>query len=155
MQVATTQQLAEILLAETREEIKKADAKAMRCLQAIGSGGLAVLVLLPDHPGSHDWRFWSGATGWALAMLFLGGAIAPRLHGGGPVETVTFFGHVARLGRPDRVRQCIEAAADDGLSRVVAQLWASSRIAMAKYQLIRIALLLTISAAILIAVSLA
>ena len=154
MQVDTAQQLAEILLAETRKEISRADAKAMRCLQAVGSGGLAVLVLLPD-PGGHDWWFWSGATGWALAMLCLGGAIAPRLLGGGPVETVTFFGHVARLGRPARVRQCIEAAADDGLSRVVAQLCAGSRIAMAKYQLIRIAVLLTISGAILIAGSLA
>lgn len=153
MQVATAQQLAESLLSETRDEIKWADAKAMRCLQAVGSGGFAVLVLLSGSE-AQDWRFWSGGAGWALAVLCLGAAIAPRLSHGAPAETVAFFGHVARLRRPSRVQQCIEAAAEDGLPRTVGQLCATSRIAVAKYQLIRIALLLTTAAGILIAFSL-
>ncbi|GLY05518.1 Pycsar system effector family protein [Actinoplanes sp. NBRC 101535] len=153
MSVVTSQQLAEKLLTETRDEIRRADTKATDCLQIIGGGGFTLLITLPGNT-SDDWRWWAAGTAWTLAMLCLAAAVTPRLHNAGPAERVTYFGHVARLRRPARVQRCIEEAAADTLPGVIAQLCASSRIALVKFQLIRIAIVLTAGSVALIATSL-
>lgn len=153
MSVDRAQELAEKLLAETREEVKRADAKAMSCLQAIGGGGFAVLLLTSGtRPGDRLW--WAGAAVWVVALLCLAGAIAPRLRGGEPTGAITYFGHVVRLGQPARVLERIEAAAPGDLIGTVAQLCASSQIAMAKFRLIRAAVICAIGAAALVGVGL-
>jgi hypothetical protein len=57
MSVRNAQQRAQRLLAETRDEVRRADAKAMNCLQAVGAGGFAVLALLSGAE-TRDWRWW-------------------------------------------------------------------------------------------------
>ena len=153
MSVQTPLQIAERLLAETREELRRADAKAMSCLQGVGGGGFAVITVSAV-PAAHDWLWWAGCAGWAVSLICLASAVAPRLGGGGPAEVATFFGHIVRLRSPARVQRCIEVASTDALPGLVVQLCASSRIAMAKYRLIRIATYTAVGSAVLLGASL-
>ncbi|AGL18769.1 Pycsar system effector family protein [Actinoplanes sp. N902-109] len=140
----TPVQVAERLLNETRDQVRRADARATAGLQAVAGGGFTVVTLVSGRPGTAG-ALWPVAGGlWALAVLCLLGALVPRLTG---PRDVTSFVHVARLGSTARITAGIEAAAADLLPGTVGELRALSRIALIKYRLIRAAAFLSCAAA--------
>jgi hypothetical protein len=135
--------LTERLLGETRDEIRRADARARQWLAMLGAGAAAVITTWAvsgapwQHGGPAGWIAGSGLAGAALAAIFLTLALVPRT-GGGDAEQVAYFGHIHRIGDPQRVRQLLEVAARDEPRSLVTELCLLSRIAVVKYRHLRL-----------------
>jgi hypothetical protein len=137
--------LTERLVSETRDEVRRADAKAAQWVAAISAGAVAVLASWTTAP-PEPWRSgglvaWlvSGACGCAVvAVVMLTLALVPRTGGGADPRHLAYFGHVHRIGDPDAVRQYLAEGAVDTLPALVTQLCWLSRLAVIKYRYARL-----------------
>lgn len=145
------------LIAETRDEIRRADAKAAQWLTTLGAASAAALAAWTTR-GSTPWELAGihmllTAAGGACAvgaMAALTLALIPRIGGSSEPGHVAYFGHVYRIGDPDRVRRLLEGAAADLMPGLVAELCTLSRIAMLKYRYTRLGAVLSALASVLI-----
>ncbi|MDT0331733.1 Pycsar system effector family protein [Nocardiopsis lambiniae] len=139
------------LLADTREEIVRADQKAAILSAAMGVAIGAVLgPLLSDVDLTEGlplpWRalWWTGAATALAGIGCFGAAVFPRIRGPRtPAGAVGFYGDV--VAHPDDVslREGLTASAELELDRVVSQLREVSRIVVLKYLLLRAGILLS------------
>src|SRR4051812_15883694 len=110
------------LLAETREELTRADAKASILFAAFGVVVAVVLAGLV----SGDWApadlarlatvvFWVGTGLAVLAFVALGYTLWPRIEHEDLKEAVSYFGHVRAYRKHDRaaLRQALERGAQN------------------------------------------
>ncbi|RKR87244.1 hypothetical protein BDK92_1518 [Micromonospora pisi] len=153
--------LAERLIAETRDEVRRADEKATHWLSVLGGAALALVTALTgqswlpsDLRGADRWTWWTGCLCAALATLALVLALVPRTGGDENIQQVGYFGHVHQLGDPTVVRLCLERAARDSMPGLVGELCWISRLAMTKYRYTRLGTGLSALAAGLISTSL-
>jgi hypothetical protein len=158
---ASPVRLTERLLSETREEIRRADARASHWLAMLGSALLALLTAVVGQSwtparlaGADRWLWWSGCVCAAVALLALVLALLPRVWGDRDTDHVSYFGHVHRLRDPAVVRDYLERNAADSMPGLVAQLCQLSRLAVTKYRYTRIGTIFGTLAATLVAVSL-
>lgn len=132
------------LLAETREEVSRADAKASLLFSAFGVVTSAVAaVLVADDWSPFDlnncieWLWWFGAGLALIALLLLGWAVLPRITHVDHRERLFFFGHVAEYEDFERFSKAFDAAATTSWERTVDQIFVESKIAKRKYVLTR------------------
>ncbi|KUJ48504.1 Pycsar system effector family protein [Micromonospora maris] len=158
---AAAVRLTERLLAEAREELRRADAKAVQWLSLFGGALLALVTVLvgvswsPRHlTGTVAWTWWSGVLCGAAALLSLIMALLPRPNGDQELQLVAYFGHVHKLRDPVLVQRYVERVAHDTLPSLIYQLCWISRLAMTKYRWTRAGTVFSMLAAALIAVSL-
>jgi len=153
--------LAERLVSETRDEVRRADAKAAQWGAAFGAGAVAVLASwqagMPwpgEHGGPVAWLV-RGACGFAVAaVVALTLALIPRTGGGADPRHLAYFGHVHRIGDPDFVRQYLADSAVDTLPALVTQLCWLSRLAVIKYRYARLGILCGAAAGVLVLIAL-
>jgi hypothetical protein len=136
---------ARSLLAETREELDRADNKASIILAA---AGVAAGLLFSSAIGG-SWKpnelpplaksvWWAASVVGAIGVLCLGRAVFPIIRRrDGPAGSIRYFGDVAKLATPAEVRKMLLTAADDPLERTLDQVWILSRIVIVKYHYIR------------------
>jgi MFS family permease len=141
--------LARQLLAESREELNRADAKAASLFAVFGIAFGVVLAGLiagnwtpSDLPPAAGVVWWVGAACAALAMVAVGAAVWPRVDSKHATGRITYFGHVAGYRSREALCEALERQASEDLDRPVEQLETVSRIVMLKYTCIRAALLL-------------
>lgn len=132
------------LLAETREEVARADAKASLLFSAFGVVVSAVgAVLLADDWSPFqlnncvEWLWWLGAGLVVIALFLLGWAVLPRITHVDHKERLFFFGHVAEYGGFKEFSGAFESASSAAWDRTLDQIWAVSKIAKRKYLLTR------------------
>ena len=143
--VALTRQL----LAETREELHRADGKAAMLFAIFGIALGAVLAGIiagdwspTDLRAGADVVWWLGAACAVAALGAVAAAVWPRIHSHHASGRVTYFAHVVGYRNRAALREAIERqAADDG-DRPLEQLQALSGIVMTKYRLVRLGLIL-------------
>jgi hypothetical protein len=152
--------LAERLVAEAREEVRRADAKATQWLTMIGSVVLALMTVLAGQSWrpsmlseSDQWTWWAGCASAAMAVFALVLALIPRTSGDPDLRQVAYFGHIHRLRDPTMVRHYVERAAADTMPGLISQLCWISRLAMTKYRYARIGTIFASLAAALTAMS--
>lgn len=137
------------LLAETREELSRADGKAAMLFAIFGIAFGAVLAGVI----AGDWSprdltagaqvvWWLGAAAAVAALVALSAAVWPRLDSNQATGRVTYFAHVADYRTRDALREAIERQASEDDGRSLEQLQALSCIVMTKYQLVRSGLVL-------------
>ncbi|WP_147315648.1 Pycsar system effector family protein [Asanoa ferruginea] len=149
--------LAERLLSETRDEVRRADTKAAQWLAAIGAGATAVIASWPldDLPRVFaDLAAWLGVAGFGFAvaaLIALAMALVPRTGGDVDPSHVAYFGHVYRAGGPDHVRRHIERTADDLMPSLLTELCWLSRLAVLKYRYTRLGIVFGTCAGALVA----
>jgi hypothetical protein len=137
------------LLAETREEVARADAKASLLFSAFGvvTSAVAAILVADDwspfdlHNGI-EWVWWLGAAVAGAALLLLGMAVVPRISHGSSKENLYFFAHVAEHATLRELDQQLAVASLDSWKRTVDQLWTVSRVAHRKYVLTRRSMIL-------------
>lgn len=139
--------LATQLLAETREELIRADSKAAMLFAVFG---IALGVVLAGIVAG-DWApsdlaagaevvWWLGAASAALGLVAVGAAVWPRLKRKNATGRVTYFAHVIGYRDREALTEALARQASDDLARPIEQLEAISGIVMVKYRLIRWAL---------------
>jgi hypothetical protein len=143
------EQRAKTLLAETREELVRADAKATPLLGVNGILVAAVLAgVIAGNFSPSDlscWAeplFWFGAAAVLLAEALLCAAVFPRV--GHPQNSPSpvpprYFGDVARIDSCEQLAKALEQE-EDAAERALNELFALSRVAVMKYRLIAAAL---------------
>jgi hypothetical protein len=131
------------LLAETREELVRADGKASILLAGVGVVVGAVvsgLVSSGQSPTDLDrhaqWLFWVGTLVVCGGLVSLGAAVWPRIGAPRP-GVVQYFGDVPQYGHLDELKAAIAHEAQDTLNRDAAQLRDLAPIVMRKYRLTR------------------
>lgn len=142
------------LLAETREEVARADAKASLLFSAFGvviSAVSAVLIADDWSPfqlnNRVEWLWWAGASLSGIALFLLGWAVLPRVTHVDHRDRLYYFGHVAEYGKDfDGFAKRFESASDEMWHRTVDQIWAVSKIAKRKYLLTRRSMLTFLAA---------
>lgn len=151
---------AQRLLAENREELRRADLKASQALGAAGATALALMTAVvggawkPSQlDGSQQWTWSIGCLLWACSVATLMFALLPRLGSKADAEHVAYFGHVHRLMRGGDIRDALHRAARDPLPAVIAQLCWSSQVVMTKYQFVRCGLMCFVLAGMSLTVS--
>ncbi|MGH8931048.1 MAG: Pycsar system effector family protein [Egibacteraceae bacterium] len=135
---------AERLLATTREELHRADAKA----SIVFASASAVIVTLMAATLAGGWSparlagsrallWWAGAAVACAAVVLMGAAVYPRgasaRYSGPPLA---FYGDVARFADPAALRSALERSAPRELEQLVDQLMRVSRIVRLKYRLL-------------------
>lgn len=137
------------LLAETREELNRADAKAAMLFAIFGIAFGAVLAGViagdwspRDLPASAEVVWWLGAAAAVAALVALSAAVWPRLNSDHALGRVTYCSHVAGYRTREALREAIERQASEDGDRPLEQLQALSGIVMTKYQLVRSGLVL-------------
>ncbi|TDC69175.1 hypothetical protein E1283_26355 [Streptomyces hainanensis] len=133
----------ERLLAEMREEIGRADAKASILVGAVGvCGGI---MAGGSHVPAATWAallWWAGCVGWAVALAFLLVATFPRYRRSGwkRDQPVTYFLDVRRAARSGQLPQALHQTEADPLAGLTIALTNTSDIIAAKHRYIRGAL---------------
>lgn len=136
------------LLAETREEIVRADTKAAILFTAFGIAVAAVLAGLI----AGDWSpsdldrgatvvFWVGSGGAFVSFLALGYALWPRMKHKQAEGPASYYLKVHEYDDLNALRAALKQSAEAG-NRSVEQLKAASDIAWSKFIGIRIAMVL-------------
>ncbi|WP_214412204.1 Pycsar system effector family protein [Sphaerisporangium fuscum] len=134
------------LLAETREEVNKADAKAQVLLGIAGvglgavTGGLIAGSWTPFRlADSVEWLWWTGAVAALASLACLAGAVYPRTGVSeiGDPRTVAYYGDVVRLDSVQALVNALVRTARPDLRGVADQVRRLSRIVDRKYRLIR------------------
>jgi MFS family permease len=143
--VALTRQL----LAETREELSRADGKAAMLFAIFGIGFGAVLAGIiagdwspRDVAAGAEVVWWLGAVPAVAALVAVSAAVWPRLDSDHASGRVTYFAHVVGYRSHDALREAIEREAGEDGDRPLEQLQALSGIVMTKYRLVRVGLVL-------------
>lgn len=141
-------ELAKTLLAESREELTRADGKASLLLAALGLGISAILAAIL----AGDWKpfeleqpyqgaWWMG-SGFAGASFFcLCAAVYPKVKHRRAAKGVTYFGDVAALKTADALREALKRSETDPAERSVTQLHVVARLVGRKYRYIRLGLI--------------
>ncbi|MEC3895870.1 MULTISPECIES: Pycsar system effector family protein [Nocardiopsis] len=138
------------LLADSREELVRADQKAAILLAA---GGVLVGALLasllpgeapPEELGALTRAlWWVGTAITLLGVACFGCAVFPRVHNtGGRSEVVGYYGDVASYRDDATLRRALEASAAREPDRLVSQLREVARIVVYKYRLLRAGIVL-------------
>lgn len=134
------------LMAGTRDELARADAKAVRWMAAAGAmcaaGITSVLGRTVQTGLIGRWFCCVAVCLGLLAVGVLTAVVFPRC-GSDDRETVSYFGDVHRLGDPEHVRRRISRTVRGEISSLVGELCAVSRIAATKYRLLKVGILLT------------
>ncbi|SNY55403.1 Pycsar system effector family protein [Paractinoplanes atraurantiacus] len=141
--------LAERLLGEVREEVRRADAKATQWVAALGAATVTVPAWW-NADRTEPWLIAAAATCAAAAFAALALALLPRTAGAGDPRLVAYFGHIDHIGDPRAVRRHLEATAADNMPALVTQLCRLSRLAVLKYRCVRIGTLFGASAGALV-----
>jgi len=135
--------LGRTLLAETREELDRADRKAQILLAAAGIGVSAVLGGIAAGrwspfvlEGASAVSWWAGAAVVLVGMLLLALAVFPRIKHSHPQGKVAYFGHVASYPTVDALEAALRDTATDLHRRTLDQLLTISGIVVRKYRLI-------------------
>jgi hypothetical protein len=147
--------LAESLVAEARQELAQAEAKAVWLLSA------AVIALGAVMSGaeSGSWSpnqlsstlaqlvLWMSLGASAAGVYWLAMSLLPRFHNDGNKEKLAYFGHAAAFGFDTRDRKVIRATLGaalvqaatetDNLDRLADRVFDISTIVLAKYRRIR------------------
>ncbi|MEV6398552.1 Pycsar system effector family protein [Streptomyces sp. NPDC051907] len=133
-------ELVRVLIAETREELLKADNKAGLMLTALGAALTALLGAIgaggiaPQHYGPLPQAlFWAGCAAWPPSLVMLGLAVAPRV--GKPQGLRAHY-----FGDATATSVCALSAIvrrTDPLDRDVSQFAVLSRTVWIKYRCIR------------------
>lgn len=130
------------LLAETREEVARSDAKASLLFSAFGVVTSAVAAILIaddwspfDMDNAFEWLWWVGVVLSGVALLVLGLAVIPRVQNTDGQVSLYFFGHVAGYKRFHDFEKSFEGASTKWWDRTLNQIWVESRIARRKYRL--------------------
>jgi MFS family permease len=133
------------LLAETREELTRADSKAGLLLAA---SGVVIAALLAGLFGSQwtpsdlnanvEWLWWLGVASAAFGVFSIAAAVYPRIrrhrtvHPGVP----SYYGDVASYDNIDEFRSAIENV-PRSKERLIDQVFVLSNIVQRKYVLLR------------------
>lgn len=151
---------AETLLAETREELGRADSKASILFAAVGvvagvAGGAVVAGDWSPSELGNRWEglWWLGAALVGAAAVELVLAVVPRVRHRGDRDKVAYFGHVVQFDDQAELEASLRRAARDPLARVLDQLRVVSGIVQRKYRCTRWALVALMVAAAVISVS--
>jgi MFS family permease len=163
----TTAYLAD-LLAETREELTRADSKAGLLLAA---SGVVIGALLAGLFGSKwtpfvlnhtiEWLWWLGVISAAFGVFSIAAAVYPRIRQHKIIRPglPTYYGDVVSFGNLDEFRRALEDAPSPR-ERLINQVFVLSNIVHGKYVLLRRGLrflllaILTCTAAVIINVPL-
>jgi hypothetical protein len=139
-------QLAERLLAHNRDEIDRADGKAVHGLAIAGTAVGAAVGFVLGGAGSRQqlgpldtWCWWVAGTLWILGTVSLLLALYPRTTGDRDNGQVAFFGHVGTLDRKQLAAALRQAAAQP-LAGLISELYWTSHIVIVKYRFIRLGL---------------
>jgi len=137
------QRLAERLLVRNREEIDRADGKAIHGLAVAGTAAIAVVGFVlggawsPRQLGPMDtWCWWVGSTLWILGTVSLMLAVYPRVSGDRDRGHLAYFGHVSGLDRR-QLTMALRRAAARPLAGMVSELRWTSHIVIVKYRFVR------------------
>lgn len=134
----------DIMLADTREDLAKADHKASLVLAALGVGvGAALGGLLAG-----DWKptdlkalgeivWWVGAVLLAGALLFSGRAVWPRYDAGDASAGIYYWAHVATFKSLASLSAALDATPPKRDERTRNELWLLSRVVKTKYECVR------------------
>jgi Restriction endonuclease/Pycsar effector protein len=133
-----------VLLAESRQELTRADGKASTLLAALGIGVSAILAAIL----AGDWSpfklkepyqglWWAGSVCAGLSFLCLALAVYPRVKHNSASKGVTYFGDVAALETVDELRAALKRSETNAAERSVSQLHVIARLAVRKYRFIR------------------
>ena len=139
--------LAKELLAESREELARADGKASILFAIAGIVIAAVITgiiagtwkpsALPALPEA---TWWCGAALVIASVVLLGAAVYPNLGRNGSAGRVTYFEHVRSYADRATLIAALEREANSDSERAIEQLEVISDLVHRKYVLIQIAL---------------
>jgi Family of unknown function (DUF5706) len=142
-------ELANRLLAETREELGRADGKASILFAAATVVVAAIVTGVVTGPWSPTQLqplaqslWWLGTVLVAAGVLSLGMAVYPRLRDEQGRDRMTYFMHVLACRDDDAVREGIQRESADPLARPVEQLRRLGPVVKHKYRCIAAALML-------------
>jgi MFS family permease len=133
------------LLAETREELTRADSKAALLLAA---SGVVIGALLAGLFGSKwtpfdldskiEWLWWLGVTSAAFGVFSIAAAVYPRIRRNGTTHAgvPAYYGDVAAYENIDAFRSAIETVPRPK-ERLIDQVFVLSGIVQRKYVLLR------------------
>ncbi|WP_248959300.1 Pycsar system effector family protein [Sphaerisporangium perillae] len=134
------------LLADTREEVNRADAKAQVLLgvAGIGLGAVAGGIIAQSWSpfalsNSVEWLWWAGVAAALAALGCLSGAVYPRT---GTSEAkdpriIAYYGDVVRFGSVQALADAMIIASRPDLLRISDQVRRMSGIVHRKYRMIR------------------
>ncbi|MER7131429.1 Pycsar system effector family protein [Streptosporangium saharense] len=134
------------ILAETREEVNRADTKASILLGAIGIAVSGVVgdmvngVVSGAWGASWPWLRWTAAGAAFLSVTLLLMALYPRRIRLRRPLVNAYFGDVVAHSDPRALRAALERPSPDELGRLTDQIHTISRIVSTKYRLIQLAL---------------
>lgn len=151
------------LIANNRNELSRADAKASQGLAAAGAVAISLFTAITSHTWSPTddhparWTWWVGCGFWVLAVASLMLALMPRLGAAvrepGEAPGVTYFGDVHRHRGVDAIRAALAVASRQPLHMAIRELsWTSSAV-LRKYRLIRVGLSALAASAVLLMAS--
>lgn len=133
------EKLAEKLLAESREELERADSKAAMLLASFSVlVGVVVAGLLAGKFKPADLHcagepvWWVGCGAVAAALIALACAIYPTLRHGEDRGPITYFGHAAGKDAT-AIEAALKRQVEGGRSRTIEQLVVVSAIVWKKY----------------------
>lgn len=148
------------MLAEARDDVLKADAKASMVLAALGIGVGAVLggILAGEWaPGdlSHDSEvfWWIASALVALAIGAAGLAVWPRYNASDGSAGIYYWAHIASFDSLSALSAALDADDSSDGDRTRNQMYSLSRIVRKKYRLIRASMLLTLGGVVLLLVT--
>ncbi len=140
------------LLAETREELSRAEGKAALLLAAIGVAVGALLAALMEGKWTPfeirnclEWAWWLGALSLAASATHLALAVFPKTGADGATGggTPAFFGDFARFETPGELGDALrDRNRSDAYARTTSQLLVVSGIVLRKYKLVKRAIVL-------------
>lgn len=136
----------EMMLAEARTEVSSADQKASIILAALGIGfgvvlgGLLAGDWTPSDQGAGEWAWWVSAALALLSVVVAAAAVWPR-YSKRASGVIHYWGDVARLSSAEDLSKELNTTPPIQRQRTLDQLWHLSRIVVAKYTFIRVALI--------------
>ena len=146
------------LLAETREELTRAEGKSAVLLAAIGVAVGALLAALMegkwapfDLRNGLEWAWWLGAACLAASAACLAAAVWPKTGSDGSDDRApAFFGDFTRFRTPEALGDALRSRGrSEAYARTTEQLVAVGRIVRRKYRLVKWAVALVGAAAVL------
>jgi len=141
----TAAELARTLIAETREEIARADQKAGTLLAAAGlAAGVVGASIMAGQWSPFGLRpaaavlWWLAVAGTAAGIALLGAVIYPRSAPGANGRAFHYYGHGEAHDGPDGVAAALrDRATVPELERLAGALYPLARIVTRKYRLTR------------------
>ena len=139
----TREELVQMLLKDTREELGRADGKAATLMSA---SGVVVSVLLagaiagkwnPTALGYWQWLWWPGAAAGIAGIVTFAAAVWPRVRHKEPKDALTYFGHAAQYETVQNLEAALDEKVSSSKDRTTDQLLTVSKIVRRKYRLVR------------------